>query len=376
MPEPFKNSFNLDLIKAMAFQFQKHSDVFQPDAFIQTAAKNLEDLELKERSTQIMEAMERHLPMEFEKAAKVILSSLNPTSNDELFGVGISEAGIAGWAIMPITHYVGLQGQNHFEISMQILKEATKCFTSEFAIRFFLIDSPEKTLRTLKAWTSDPNRHVRRLVSEGCRPRLPWAMQLPAFIKNPEPVIELLELLKDDPEEYVRRSVANNLNDIAKDHPNRVAEIAEAWSQNATKNRQKLIRHACRTLIKNGHKKTLEILGYHEPKLEKVEIQLKNDAVNFGDKFQFSLNLKSGSNQDQELMIDYVIHHQKANGTTSPKVFKWQNKTLKARQQLISNKKHPFKKVTTRKYYPGLHQLEVMINGNSVGIKEFKLLMP
>lgn len=160
--------------------------------------------------------MIRYLPDNFEKAGEIMLASLgNQPDSDNSVETAAAD-GIYGWAIMPMTHYVGLCGHDHFDLSMMLLKEMTKRFSSEFAIRFFLLKSPTQTLSVLKTWATDPNHHVRRLVSEGTRPRLPWAMQLPAFIKDPSPVINLLEMLKNDNEQYVRRSVANNLNDIAK----------------------------------------------------------------------------------------------------------------------------------------------------------------
>ena len=277
---------------------------------------------------------------------------------------------------MPMTHYVGLCGHGHFDLSMTLFKELTKRFSSEFGIRFFLLESPDKTLSILKKWANDKDRHVRRLVSEGTRPRLPWAMRLPIFIKDPMPVIDLLEQLKDDDEVYVRRSVANNLNDIAKDHPDIVAEIAAQWIKGASEERKKLIRHACRTLIKNGHKKTLKVLGFNPPKIKQASIDILTPEVVFGDVLQFTMTIVSDSKQKQALMIDYIIHHQKANGTTSPKVFKWQTTTLPAKKTLTSTKKHAIKKITTRVYYPGTHTVEVVVNGVSVGAADFQLLMP
>ncbi|MCF6262484.1 MAG: DNA alkylation repair protein [Xanthomonadales bacterium] len=226
MPEPFKNFFNLSLISGMAKHFQNQWSEFDHKGFTDTASNNLDALELKQRSKQITNAMIRYLPDDFTKAGKIILASLSPALKGDIFGVCVDHKGIAGWAIMPMDHYVALRGHDCFALSMTLFKELTKRFSSEFGIRFFLQESPEKTLSILKKWTLDNDRHVRRLVSEGTRPRLPWAMQLPLFIKDPSPVIVLLELLKDDEEEYVRRSVANNLNDIAKDHPDVVAEIA------------------------------------------------------------------------------------------------------------------------------------------------------
>ena len=376
MPEPFKNFFNTQIILGMAKCFQGQWPEFESEEFFDAASKNLDTLELKERSEQIMNAMTTHLPSDFVKAGEIILGSLSPSRDGNIFGVTVAEDGIAGWAIMPMAHYVGLRGHDHFDLSMTLFKELTKRFTSEFGIRFFLLESPKKTLSILKEWTNDSDRHVRRLVSEGIRPRLPWAMQLPLFIQDPSPVIELLDMLKDDDEEYVRRSVANNLNDIAKDHPEIVADIAEKWMRGASKNREKLIRHGCRTLIKSGHKKVLRVFGYKPPQIQQVIVAIKTPEVVFGNALEFTLSILSDSLHSQSLMIDYVLHHKKANGKTTPKVFKWRTKILEENKPLTLTKKHCIKKITTRVYYPGIHRLEIMVNGVSVGIADFNLLIP
>ncbi len=376
MAEPFKNLLNKEIIEGMAEHFKRQWPRFDAKGFVTAATKDLDALELKARTERITDTMIEYLPADFEKAGEIILASLGHPLDDDISAGTVDAKGIAGWAITPLTHYVGLRGHDHFDLSMTLLKEMTKRASSEFGIRFFLLESPAKTLSVLKTWTTDNNPHVRRLVSEGIRPRLPWAMRLPIFIKDPLPVIDLLERLKDDDEEYVRRSVANNLNDIAKDHPDVVAEIAAQWIKGASEERKKLIRHACRTLIKNGHKKTLEVLGFKTPKIKQASIDILTPEVVFGDALQFTLSLCSDFNQDQALMIDYIIHHQKANGTTSPKVFKWRMTTLPANKMLSSTKKHAIKEITTRVYYPGVHTVEVMVNGVSVGAADFQLLMP
>ncbi len=376
MPEPFKNFFNITVIRGIARHFKKQWPKFNAKAFESAAANNLEALELKARSQQITEAMIQYLPGDFEKAGKIMLASLGTRLNADLSAGTINKEGIAGWGVMPMADYVGLCGHDHFELSMALLKEMTKYFSSEFAIRFFLLASPTETLAVLKVWATDDNHHVRRLVSEGSRPRLPWAMKLPLFIENPSPVIELLNRLKDDDEEYIRRSVANNLNDIAKDHPDVVADIAEQWMKDASKERKKLVRHACRTLIKKGHKKTLRVLGYSAPKIQQANIEILTPKVKFGGALQFTLSISSKSRRDQALMIDYIIHHQKANGSTSPKVFKWRATSLLAKQTLMTTKKHSIKKITTRVYYPGVHAVEVVVNGVSVAKADFELTMP
>jgi len=221
----------------------------------------------------------------------------------------------------------------------------------------------------------DPNVHVRRLISEGTRPRLPWGMRLPAFVHNPAPVIALLEALKDDTSEYVRRSVANNLNDIAKDHPDLVAEIAHDWMARASDERKKLIRHALRTLIKQGHPEALKALGYGPPQVALDHLKIETAKVAFGTPLTFHMSLSATGDQEQKLVIDYVIHHQKANGTTSPKMFKWKNINLKPPEALKATRNHPIRKITTRTYYPGPHHLEIFINGISYAYQTFELTM-
>lgn len=384
MPEPFKNNFNKKLIRGMAQHFEKFWKTFDSKAFVAIASKNLSALELKERSEQITNAMIQCLPGDFQKSGKILQASLHPTQSEGLSDAVLDDDGIAGWAIMPMAHYVGTQGHDHFDLSMMLLKEMTKRFTSEFGIRFFLLATPKKTMKVLSSWHKDDDRHVRRLISEGCRPRLPWAMQLPMFIDDPSPVIAVLEKLKDDEDAYVRRSVANNLNDIAKDHPELVADIAKRWMQDASKERQQLLRHACRSLIKAGHKKTLSVFGYRPAKLEKATLMVLTKKVTFGGalEFEFQCGLgrrsdkRGGKRAEQSLIIDYIIHHQKANGRTSPKVFKWRSTTLHSGASLVMNKKHNIKKITTRVYYPGVHKIEIMVNGESMASAEFQLLIP
>lgn len=375
MAEPFKNLFNEKVIRDMAGHLALAWPEFDQVGFGEMALRNLEDLELKQRSRQITDALKTFLPEDYEQAGAIMLASLAPEELPDL-NYDPSEAGISGWGIMPMVDYVGLYGLVHFDLSMTLFKELTKGFSSEFGIRPFLDQAPERTLAVLTTWLDDPSRHVRRLISEGTRPRLPWGMRLQNFVADPAPVLPLLEALKDDPEEYVRRSVANNLNDIAKDHPDLVADIAGRWLKDASKDRQRLVRHACRTLIKQGHRGTLKVLGYDAPKVELEAITITTPHVIFGEALVFDLGLRSTSDHSQKLIIDYAIHHRKANGSSSPKVFKWKQITLKDRAPLQATKKHAIKAITTRKYYPGQHKLEIFINGVSFGLKEFELIMP
>ncbi len=374
MPEPFKNLFSRKVIDHMGEHFLRVDKKFPRKRFVMLASDGLEQLELKQRSEQIMQAMIICLPDDFAEAGRIMMEALAPENYIRIKQESICAEGISGWAIMPMTHYVGLQGQQHFEPAMELMKEMTKRFTSEFGIRFLIIAETKRSLVLFKKWVKDPNEHVRRLVSEGTRPRLPWAMQLTDFVADPAPCLPLLEALKDDESEYVRRSVANHLNDIAKDHPDLVAAIAQQWLKGEVSNdRQRLVRHACRSLIKQGHRPTLKALGYKNAKVSVDRLLVTKPVVKLGDYLEFELSLASTLKKDQPLIIDYAIHHQKANGKLTAKVFKWKKLILAGEDSFIANRRHSMRVISTRKYYPGLHRLEILVNGQSVALSDFEL---
>ncbi|MCF6194580.1 MAG: metallopeptidase TldD-related protein, partial [Kangiellaceae bacterium] len=262
---------------------------------------------------------------------------------------------------------------------MAALKEMTKRFSSEGSIRYFIEKYPEKTLETFAQWVTDESAHVRRLVSEGTRPRLPMMMALAEFKKDPSPIIPFLEKLKNDPELFVRRSVANSLNDIAKDNPNIVTELLARWNKDKSPEMQWLIKHALRTLEKQGDLATLEILGFSSnPKVEIKLFELSKNKVVFGDFLTMELQINSKCNKSSEvenLLIDYVVYHKKANGKLAPKVFKWCKKKLAYGEKLSLTKKHVFKPISTRKYYPGNHEIHIQINGHILSKCCFELRM-
>ena len=199
-------------------------------------------------------------------------------------------------------------------------------------------------------------------------------MHLPRFIEDPAPILPLLEQLKDDSEDYVRRSVANNLNDIAKDHADLVTNIAQEWMKDATPIRKKLVRHALRTLIKSGHTGALKALGYGLPKVTISRFAVLTEEVILSGALEFEAEITSVADTSQPLVIDFVVHHMRASGETTPKVFKWKTTTLKAGTVLKGSKRHPMRLITTRRYYSGRHKVEILINGMNFGGADFLLL--
>ncbi|MBV1900045.1 MAG: hypothetical protein KUG56_00065, partial [Kordiimonadaceae bacterium] len=345
MAEPFKELINLNVVKITGAIFSRVYAAFDEASFVNAASSGLTDLELKERTQHIMHALDAGLPADFDAFAGIVLAALHPSEDTDADGIKFSTEGMCGFAAWPLTDLVAKRGLSCPEKALPVLKEVTKRFSAEFAIRPFLRDHPDYSLKTLQGWLGDDNRHVRRLISEGTRPRLPWGMRLHGFVENPAPLLPLLEALKDDGEEYVRRSVANNLNDIAKDHADLVAGLAARWLEGASKNRVRLVRHACRTLIKQGHTETLAAFGYHQAKGLSAMLRITTPVVEYGEILEFELDLAQGP-KSHKVMVDYAVHFVKANGQTSPKVFKWKDTQLDAKGALSATKKHAIKPIT------------------------------
>lgn len=365
MAEPFKNELGEKRIQVIAQHFSKHSKRFDKEQFLSLALNELEDLSLMQRNQQIVAALGETLNKDFVQAKKHILKTLAPEDQQ------IDEKGLHSWLSIPLAEYVGQFGQDHFSEAMDAMSKITPFFSCEWAIRHFLLNQQSTTLEQLHEWCDHPHEHVRRLVTEGSRPRLPWGFQLPEFIQNPKHTFPLLEKLKNDESDYVRLSVSNHLNDISKDHPDWLQQKLESWIDLEDTNRMKLIRHACRTLIKQGHAATLKMLGYNSFKTKDVELNLHTPKLKYGNSLQFDLQFSGPKNKP--VIVDFIIHFQKAGGSLAPKVFKWKTTQLNKQGQFNFKKSHAIKPITTRKYYNGPHKLEIQVNGNSLITKDFEL---
>ncbi|WP_136658839.1 DNA alkylation repair protein [Nitratireductor sp. XY-223] len=376
MPEPFKNFFNADLVAAMAEHLARQSPQFDAGLFSKRALDGLDALELKQRSNHITDALSASLPGDFRAACAILVGALHPEDDVDLSELSSDARGLRGWAVLPMAEFVARGGLDDFDHSMDVLKEMTKRMSAEFAVRPFIAADTKRAMRHVSRWAKDGNYHVRRLASEGTRPRLPWGMRLNVFVADPSPILPVLETLRDDPQDYVRRSVANSLNDIAKDHPDLVARIAGNWlTGNPGKNRERLVRHACRSLIKAGHRPTLGTLGYGPAQVALDGLSLDRDTVHMGETLRISADIRSTATSEQEVIVDYVVHHRKANGSTSPKVFKWKTLRLAAGERMVFEKKHSLRAVTTRTYYGGRHVVEIQANGQRLGERAFTLVV-
>ena len=381
MAEPLKNMFGPEMVHRTAAAIASIHEDFDVQAFTSSALAGFEDLELTPRCRQIADAMAAFLPEDRGQAIDIIVDSLGPELEncdpDDAAPTGdalMDGNPMSGFFYMPHGYFLADHGKDHFDAVMRANYEITKRATSEFSIRTPLRDHPDATLPVLETWATDDNVHVRRCVSEGTRPRLPWSFRLRNFQEDPAPVIVLLEHLKDDPVEYVRRSVANNLNDIAKDHPDVVVEIAARWWIGADDNRRRLVRHALRTLIKAGHPGALKVLGYGPTSPARVAgVSIEPAVVAIGGKVKIEITINNPSKHSCGALVDLRLNFVKANGSTAPKVFKGAELQLDAGASAIVRKSVSVAQHSTRKHYPGQHSVEVMINGTGEEVGTFTI---
>ena len=357
--------FNRNSVGLLANAVHKVSPTFPRNDFINGVFdSNWENLALKERVRHITLQLGELLPQDYSQALALLLGAI-PLLEDQ------------GFEKMVFPDFVEHYGQENWERSITALEEITQHISGEFAIRPFITREPEKTLQRMLTWAEHPHPGVRRLASEGCRPRLPWGMRLHDLVKDPSPILPILEKLKDDPREEIRRSVANNLNDISKDHPELVVKTLENWRDPANPEREKLIKHALRSLLKAGHPGGLKLLGFSsQPEIQVDNLNLEPKQIPLGGEVIFSFDIKSTGKKEQLLMIDYLVHFLKASGSQAPKVFKLTQKNLQPGQTITITRKHGIKPITTRVYYPGIQTFQPQVNGVLFGKVDLMLRMP
>lgn len=361
--------FNEEKVQYLARLLAEVDKQFQKEEFVNEVMSRLLVLELKDRIRWIAKVLERYLPKEYEVAVATIVKSLplplDPTRTDDDFG---------DFIFAPFGEYVVVNGcmEERLETSLNVLKELTMRFSMEDAIRTFLRALPKETLAEMKRWVQHDNYHVRRLVSEGTRPRLPWSgrVDIPWSVRR-----EFLTTLHADNTRYVVRSVANHLNDEAKENQEGVLEVLKEWHKSKTQDEKELAwltRHALRTLIKNGHIETLQFLGYESGWVKVVDFSVTPEIMQAGERITLHLTIES--TVDTLALIDYRIGFVKKNGERAEKVFKWTEKSLKKGGQLLLTKSHHLKAdSTTFKLYHGEHTVSIQINGEVLDTKTFVL---
>jgi 3-methyladenine DNA glycosylase AlkC len=371
LADPLKTFFSPALVRRIAASIERVQPSFPSRAFTRRAISGLSRLELVERGKHIARALAEHLPSEYPRAIDVLLRSLGPEhATDELVG-----AGMAPFFYLPHVLFVAERGLDDFELSMRAQYELTKRFSAEGSIRPYIEKDPERTFAFLRKWARDPNAHVRRLVSEGTRLRLPWAMRVAWLDRNPRRVLELLELLKDDPTTLVRRSVANNLNDLGRIYPKLLVETCALWLESSSKERRALVEHALRSTVKRGDAGALSLLGFGKKPAVMVEnVELEPKRVRIGGRVSIRFALRSTLGKPQNLLVDLQVHFVKANGNGSPKVFKLERLDLPARGRKGLATSVSLAVHTTRKPRPGRHEVDVLVNGAALRVGAFDVI--
>ena len=372
MAEPLKHRFGAAIPRKLGVMLAAVDPGFDADAFVADAVRGFEPLNLMQRGRHFAQALHRHLPGDYASAIDRILASLDHAPPQDA-----DAGGMSAFLHLPYTEFVALYGLDHFADSMRALHGLTQRFTGEFSIRPFIERYPEQALQQLHVWTDDPSEHVRRLVSEGTRPRLPWAARLREFQRDPAPALALLERLRDDPSLYVRRSVANHLNDIGKDHPALLVDIAKRWLVDASAERAWIVRHALRSAVKRADAGALEALGFGQGAEVSVhKVRITPARVTIGDSVAIAFELHNERATAQRVLVDFAVFYVKANGAARAKVFKLRTLDLAPHATVRIEKRLSLEQRTTRRHYPGRHRVELILNGHSSPLGHFSLRAP
>lgn len=362
-PAPaLKEMFNAARFRQLAMLLAECHPGFDQKRFLKLATTGLEPLTLIQRMRHGTHALYATLPSDYPKAL-VVLRRLAPRIEHNFVGIMLPD-------------FVGVYGRDHFDESLDALHFFTRFSSAEFAIREFLRLDLARTLAVMERWSHDENEHVRRLASEGSRPRLPWSFRLEALVADPSPVTPILENLRADPSLYVRKSVANHLNDISKDHPEWMLARLKSWSFTHP-HTQWIAKRAARSLIKAGHRQALALFDFKtKPNVSVADFKLSPRRLTLGEAIEFSFRLQSKSRQPQQLAVDYRLHYVKASGGTAPKVFKLCELTLAPGAAQTVGKRQTLRNFTTRRHYSGRHRIEIQVNGRILAHGYFDLRIP
>ncbi len=365
----FKDYFDQACAQEIAAGIKPFFPSFRGQDFVTAVAEQVGELELKERVLLIAQELASRLPSHYPTALQIITDSL---------GSSIPEEGASSelaFQAMPLARFVEEFGLDYPEQSLDALRKITPHSTGEWAIRPYLQAYPELTLATVRDWVFSANHHIRRLASEGLRPRLPWASYYRPFMEDPSLLVDIISPLINDPSKYVRTSVANNLNDISKDNPQQAIETANRWLQVSDSARTLwIVKHGLRSLIKAGHPGALALCGAEPSDLLYIsDLALDRSRLAIGQQAELTLVVQNDSEQERTVIVDYQVHYLRKRGQLIPKTFKLKQLTLGPGQRALLSKKHKFYPTSTRALYPGRHLLTASVNGLVSQAVEFEL---
>ena len=359
MADALKHMFDASRYRRLAADLAAIEPRFDRKRFLALTLRGLGQRTLLERLHQTTVACDAALPGNYrEKLA--VLRLLAPRIGHPFVAIFTAD-------------FVSQYGLEDFDVSLEALRFFTRFGSSEFAVRAFIERDQDRTLEVMTAWASDPDEHVRRLASEGSRPRLPWGRRLASLVRDPAPTLPILSRLRSDPSLYVRKSVANHLNDISKDHPEWMVAQLRDWGVTAP-HPAWIAKRAARTLIKAGHPAALRLFRFNaRPAVQVVGFRVVRQNLELGEALEFLGTVNSTAPRPQRLVIDYVVHYVKQRGGTAPKVFKLTEVDLAPNASLTVKKHQVLRDFTTRKHHPGLHRIELKINGTVAAKTHFLL---
>jgi 3-methyladenine DNA glycosylase AlkC len=374
-----------ELLNAAAVNtLRSHLEAVAPDVEwvrLRGAATGVDGLSLRARSDLVSAALLADFPdaYNYTTVAALFRRALAGEYGGE--PAQIPAGSFSGWMIWPVTETVTTLAladgsPQAFDDGLGLLAELTPRLTAEFAIRRFLEADLDRALAMILGWTRSPDEHVRRLASEGTRAFLPWAIRVRAILAHPEGTVPILDALRGDPSEYVRRSVANHLNDLARQSPRLVTSIAENWMRTPDANTAWVVRHGLRTLVKKADPAALAVMGFTAATVTVGDPVLESAVVPLPGALVFTVAITNDSDAASRLAVDYLVYYQKANGTLAGKVFKLTTATVGAHESISLRKSHAFRQMTTRVHYEGEHALELQVNGQRFGRTGFTVAVP
>ncbi|CAG5003177.1 putative protein YhaZ [Dyadobacter sp. CECT 9275] len=361
-----KDIYSLSFYERLAGTITKIIPSFEQKKFISMIfTDEFKTMEWKERMKHTTRVFHFFLPDDYPAAVDAIGQIIGQLREDN--------SGQDTLAYIFLADYIETYGMEDFDTSVRALEMVTRFISCEFAVRPFILRYGDRMINQMIIWSKHENSQVRRLASEGSRPRLPWAMALPTLKKNPEPLLPLLENLKQDPSESVRRSVANSINDIAKDHPDLVIALAEKW-RGISRETDAIIKHGSRTLLKQGHSEILKHYGLTSENISVTDLEILTPEVKIGESVEFVFKVSNQSSDKQTVRLEYGIYYRKANGQLSRKVFKISEKMYPPNEMVTVRRKQSFRLITTKVFYTGQHQLSVIVNGEEKEIRTFEIV--
>jgi 3-methyladenine DNA glycosylase AlkC len=362
--QALKDFINRESIRQLGAAIAAVDPDFAVERFTTDALRGLRRLELKARIDHVARSLGRHLPPDFPAAARDVAAVVDDRS-------------LNVWAAWPVTVWISEAGIDHFEESVALLEHVTATASAEFAVRPFIDKRPKEMQRVLRRWARSKDPHVRRLASEGTRPRLPWAPRLTATGDDHGWALFVLDILRDDPSESVRKSVANHLNDICKLDRDLGLATAERWIDAGGTHVAWVTRHGLRTLVKRGDPRALALLGADaNARVEIAALKLARRRLRLGEPLEFSFRIRNAEQSSVVAVIDYAIHFVKSDGSRGRKVFKLKTVELSPEQEMPLSRRFPIREITTRRYYAGKHRLEIQCNGVVGASTEFHLDVP